>query len=128
MSQYCDGKIIISDTDRSIVNGVDTLFLSNVSQGCLLIFDIGEPIVHTVKEVISDTKLRLSSKCIDVIADIMVGYSITKNFSYLLDIPLCSSNYKSFAQLSTLSLRMIDVVFKNLEFINSKDPKCSSLN
>lgn len=124
MSQYTDGKIIIDTNDSSIITGVGTLFLSNVYPGNLFIIDGGEATVHIIKKVISDTQIQLDTVCNEAALGIELGYCITKMFSSVFGLPMCKSDYKSFPQLMTLSLRELDCIFKNLKFINPKDPKC----
>lgn len=126
MSQYADGLIIIKDASRDIIRGIDTMFLSNVRKGDLLTIDKSSIIQYTVDAVVSDTELKLSSPYTGIYCDQKLLYSITRNFSSLIEFPITSHNEKAFSANTTLFLRMIDVFMKNIGFKSPDNPFCDS--
>ena len=128
MSQYSDGLIIIYTKQEKTVYGIGTLFVGNVSTGDIFIIDGEGSSAYIIERVVSDTEITLSTPYLGLYRDIRIEYSISRDFSSKFDFPVIGYNQKSFSTISSLSLRMIDSVFKNLAFINPLDPRCVSSN
>ena len=122
MSQYSNGYIYIKQDSQNIINGIDTKFLSNTKKGDILVIDRHEGIPYTIKKVISDTQIEISSVYTGSAFNIRLQYSITCIFSTLFDLPIIHHQYKHFATLATLLLRMLDSIMKNLGFRFPDEP------
>lgn len=125
MSQYTTGKIKISSSNKKVIIGSGTAFLSNIKKGDIFIIDVDEWIPYIIDSVVSDTEFRLNSPYNGEFCDLYLDYSVTKTFSTLFELPVIKHHYKSFATLVTLYLRMLDSLMKNFGFKNPDEPDCS---
>ena len=128
MSQYISGKIIINETNRYLVKGIGTLFFGNIFPGNIFIIDEDQSISFIIKSVISDTEFTITTPYYGKHIGKWLTYSISTISSNKFNIPEIRTDNKAFSTLASLSLRMIDSVFKNLGFISINDPRCVSSN
>lgn len=109
MAQYREGRVTVT-ADSDVATGTDTNWIANVAPGDIFLIR-GEEVPYRIAAVLTDSSLRLSARYAGP-TETNTFYSITRDFTEYLDLPIIHNGDVDAVPLFAEALIQLDAKIK----------------